>query len=68
MIFYSRYGFLEGIWYLDIIHHGHVPKSNASFIYGSNGFESNRYQWHIEGVMGVKEVKRYKDNIIVLKL
>jgi len=34
---YIIYGFLEGIWYLDIIHHGHVPKSNASSIYGSNG-------------------------------
>ena len=25
-----RFGFLEGIWYLDIVHNGHVPKARAS--------------------------------------
>ena len=25
----SRFGFLEGIWYLDIVHNGHVPKASA---------------------------------------
>ena len=33
MLSYFRYGFLEGIWYLDILHHGHVPKANSPSLY-----------------------------------
>jgi len=40
---YIIYGFLEGIWYLDIIHHGHVPKTNSASLYGSNGEEEEDF-------------------------
>ena len=36
-----RYGFLEGIWYLDILHHGHVPKTNSASLYKSEVVEDD---------------------------
>ena len=38
-VLYYRYGFLEGIWYLDILHHGHVPKTNSASLYKSQEAE-----------------------------
>jgi len=35
------YGFLEGIWYLDIVHHGHVPKTTRVDVTGHNEVDND---------------------------
>ena len=63
-ICFCRYGFLEGIWYLDILHHGHVPKTNSSSLYNFDDDEEedendvNEAESHNEDEREEAEMKR----------